>query len=1155
MATNTKESGLEDLIVNYLHDGNGYQVEAFSDDFYSRDLALCPQWVETFLRRTQEQNVQESGCFYHDANRAKFFARLRDEITKRGIIDVLRKGIRYNTHHFDLYYPLPTEGNNTAKKLYEENIFGVVRQLRYSIHNENAIDVVLFINGLPIITMELKNHYTGQTAKKEGINQYKTDRDPSELILKPKRCAVHFAVDDNDIMMCTELKGKHSWFLPFNKGVNGGAGNPVNPNGTATDYIWREILTKESLSDIIENFAQVITEEDPKTKKPKEKCIWPRYHQLDVVRRLKVASFDNPIGNRFLIQHSAGSGKSNSIAWLAFQLVNLRKDNTPVYDSIVIVTDRINLDKQMKNNVRGFTKMGNIVGHAEDSSKLSEMLDGGKKIVITTIFKFSFILDEIGSKLQNKRFAIIIDEAHSSQSGALSSNMAQAISGNAKAQEEETADEALARIIRSRGLAKNANYYAFTATPKNKTEELFGTPYKNPDGSIGHRPFHTYTMKQAIEEGFILDVLRNYTPYSSYYHILKATADDPFMEKKKTQAKLRAMVERDPKTIKNKAAIIVNHFSTKVFTKIGGKARAMVVTSSIDRAIQFFHAINEELKRQNIPFKAIVAFSDKEIGGQKVTEADLNGFPSSEIETRIEQDPYRILVCADKFQTGYDQPLLHTMYVDKQLSDLKAVQTLSRLNRCHPDKVDTFVLDFANKVEDIQAAFQNYYKTTILASETDPNKLNDLLTVIENYHFFSEEDVRTVVETKLVEDDRPKIDSIIDKCVAEFKAELNDDEQVECKSAIKNFVRLYPFIASIIEHVSPEWESYYMFFVLLVTKLPKLERVDNDGNVIEMVDFDKYRTIRQAEQHILLEDKDSEIGPVPTGSGKKPGSPEKDMLSIIIDEFNARFGNISWQNEDEVRHQLTELPKRIEKNEDYQNVVRNNDVSAAQLVFNKIITTVIADMLQEKTEFVKAYFENKEMQRFLNEKIFHVTYNDIKSAQSTVIDTSSEMQTITILPEVPRSEQFISYLPLYSIRAAAGYFGEGEAVECEGWMKAEGIGRLNNEMFVVRVVGHSMEPRINDGDFCVFQAHPAGSRQGTIVLAQHRGYYDEDNAGSFSVKEYYSEKSVNDDGSWQHDQIVLKPYNPAYNPIVINPTEADDFRIVGSFVTILNPQN
>lgn len=1152
MATNTKESGLEDLIVAHLH-SIGYQNEAFSDEFYSREYALCPQWVETFLRRTQEDKVQECGCFRLDSERVKFFTRLRDEITKHGIIHVLRKGFRYNTQLFDMYYPLPTEGNKTAKMLYEENIFGEIRQLRYSLQNENAIDMVLFINGLPILTIELKNSYTNQKTQ-NAVNQYKTDRDPKELLLRPKRCAVHFAVDDTSVEMCTELKGSKSWFLPFNKGVNGGAGNPVNPNGTATDYLWKEILTKESLSDIVENFAQVISEVDSKSKKEKEKCIWPRYHQLDVVRRLKAASFDTPIGSRFLIQHSAGSGKSNSIAWLAFQLVNLRKNDAPIYDTVVIVTDRINLDKQMRNNVRGFKKMDNIVGWAEDSGKLSEMLEGGKKIVITTIFKFSFILDEIGNKLQSKRFAIIIDEAHSSQSGALSSNMAQAISGNAKAQEEETTDEALARIVKSRGLAKNANYYAFTATPKNKTEELFGTPYQNADGTIGHRPFHTYTMKQAIEEKFILDVLRNYTPYSSYYHILKATAEDPYMEKKKTQAKLRAMVEKDPKTIEAKAAIIVEHFSSKVFTKIAGKARAMVVTSSIDRAIRYFKAINDEFARRNIPFKAIVAFTDKDIDGQKVTEADLNGFPSAEIESRIEQDPYRILVCADKFQTGYDQPLMHTMYVDKQLSDLKAVQTLSRLNRCHPDKVDTFVLDFANKPEDIQKAFQLYYKTTILSSETDPNKLNDLLSTIEDFHFFTDEDVRTVVETKLIMDDRPKIDSIIDRCVQEFKEELSEEEQVECKSAIKNYVRLYPFIASIIPSVSTEWESYYMFFVLLVTKLPRLERVDDDGNVIEMVDFDKYRTIRQAEQSIVLEDKDSEIDPVPTGSGQRPSGPEKDALSVIIDEFNMRFGNIDWKNEDEVRRQLGELPKRIEEDENYRNVVQNNDAATAQIQFNDLITSVIADMLAEKAEFVEQYFKNNEMRQFVNEKIFNITYNNIKASQWTATTTSHTVEEQTILPILPEaddSEKFVSLLPLYSIRAAAGYFGEGEPVECEGWMKAEGIGRLNNDMFVVRVVGHSMEPRINDGDYCVFQAHVAGSRQGMIVLAEHRGYYDEDNAGAYSVKEYYSEKSSTDDGSWQHDKITLKPFNPAYNPIVITPEDADDFRIVGSFVGIL----
>lgn len=1148
MATNTKESGLEDLIVEHLH-SIGYQNEAFSDEFYSREYALCPQWVETFLRCTQEDKVQECGCFRLDSERKKFFTRMRDEITKHGIIHVLRFGFRYNTLHFDMYYPLPTEGNQTAKKLYAENIFGEIRQLRYSLQNENAIDMVLFINGLPILTMELKNSYTNQKTS-NAVHQYKTDRDPKELLLRPKRCAVHFAVDDTSVEMCTELKGSKSWFLPFNKGVNGGAGNPVNPNGTATDYLWKEILAPESLSDIIENFAQVISEVDRKSKKEKEKCIWPRYHQLDVVRRLKKASWDQSEGARFLIQHSAGSGKSNSIAWLAFQLVNLRKNDAPIYDSVVIVTDRINLDKQMRNNVRGFKKMDNIVGWAEDSGKLSEMLEGGKKIVITTIFKFSFILDEIGNKLQNKRFAIIIDEAHSSQSGSLSSNMAQAISGNAKAQEEETADEALARIVKSRGLAKNANYYAFTATPKNKTEELFGTPFNNPDGSIGHRPFHTYTMKQAIEEGFILDVLRNFTPYSSYYHILKATAEDPFMEKKKTQAKLRAMVERDPQTIKAKAAIIVEHFSSKVFTKIAGKARAMVVTSSINRAIQFFHAINEEFERRNIPFKAIVAFSEKEIDGQKITESDLNGFPSAEIEDRIEKDPYRILVCADKFQTGYDQPLMHTMYVDKQLSDLKAVQTLSRLNRCHPDKVDTFVLDFANKPEEIQAAFQNYYKTTILSSETDPNKLNDLLSTIENFRFFTEDDVHTVVETKLIDDDRPKIDSIIDRCVQDFKNELNEDEQVECKSAIKNFVRLYPFIASILPHSSMEWERYYMFFVLLITKLPKLERVDDDGNVIEMVDFDKYRTIRQAEQSIILEDKDSEIGPVPTGSPQRLSGPVKDALSIIIEEFNMRFGNIDWKNEDEVRRQLSELPKRIETDEDYRNVVHNNDEATAQIQFNDLITRVIADMLAEKAEFVEQYFSNSEMRHFVNEKIFNITYNKIKSSPWTATSTTETVEP-HVIPLYPEHRE--GCLPLYSLRAACGYFGEGEQVECEGWMPAEGIGRLSDDMFIVQAVGHSMEPRINDGDYCVFRAHPAGSRQGMIVLAQHRGIYDDDNAGAFSIKEYHSTKSYDEFEGWRHESITLQPFNPAYNPISITPEDAEGFSIIGEFVGVLRP--
>ena len=555
----TSETGLEKIIVDWLRDHNGYEQE--TPHAFNKDFALVDKWVERFVTETQPEKVQQSMCFASPSERLKFFTRLSNEITKRGVTDVLRKGYKFNGSTFDLYYPLPSELNPSAKEAYEHNIFGVIRQVMYSKVNTNEIDFVVFINGLPLATFELKNNYTGQTYE-NAIAQYRTDRDPKELLLQKKRCAVHFALDDCQAWMCTELCGKDSWFLPFNRGVNGGAGNPVVEGDTMTSYVWKDVLTKPTLSNIIENFAQVISSEDKKTHKIKERVIWPRYHQLDAVRSLLHVTKNSPIGRKFLIQHSAGSGKSNSITWLAYQLVTLLQQNQqPFFDSIVVVTDRVNLDKQIRDNINAFKRLSNLVGWADNSASLRELLQGGKKIIISTIFKFSFILDEIGNSLKDKRFAIIIDEAHSSQNGSLSANLATGISGNASPvtddpnEEQEDVEDKIHRILKGRKMAKNANYYAFTATPKNKTLEMFGDRIDTIDGEPQFVPFHEYTMKQAIEEGFILDVLKFYTPYSSYYRVLKTIEDDPEYDKKKALGKIRAYVERQPETIEKKAEI------------------------------------------------------------------------------------------------------------------------------------------------------------------------------------------------------------------------------------------------------------------------------------------------------------------------------------------------------------------------------------------------------------------------------------------------------------------------------------------------------------------------------------------------------------------------------------------------------------------------
>ena len=999
---NVKEDGLETIIVSYLRDMGGY-VEGTSSK-YDKSLALVKEWLEAFLLETQPKEVEASAIFKVPSETAKFYSRLSTALATRGVVDVLRKGFKYNRQTFKLYYELPSPLNETAKANYRKNRFGVIRQLHYSkIETKDAIDFVVFINGLPLATFELKNHFTKQTVD-NAIRQYMVDRDPKEILLQKKRCAVHFAVDDTDVFMCTELKGAESWFLPFNRGVNGGKGNPVIPGKTMTSYLWEEVFEKRSLSNIIENFAQVITERDKKTGQEKEKVVWPRYHQLDAVRSLLAVTAREPVGRRFLVQHSAGSGKSNTITWLAYQLVLLQtgtRDACPYqagadvakFDSIIVVTDRVNLDTQIRDNIHAFARLQNLVGWADHASTLKDLLTGGKKIVVSTIHKFQFILDEIGGALKDKRFAIIIDEAHSSQNGEMASSLAMSVSGNGMVgsapradrgeDAEEDVEDRICRIIKGRKLARNANYYAFTATPKNKTLEMFGERVELPDAQAGFRPFHEYTMRQAIEEGFILDVIRYYTPYRSFYQVVTAQdADkDAEFDKARAPAKIRAFVEKQPETIEQKTAVIVEHFCTKVYKKIGGRARAMVVTSSIERAIEFYKAISAQLEERGGKYKAIVAFTDKEIDGKVHTEAMYNGFPSSQIEDRIEEEPYRILIVADKFQTGYDQPLLHTMYVDKVLSGVKAVQTLSRLNRAAPKKADTFVLDFANDPEAIRLTFQQYYKTTVLAGESDVNKLNDLIEVIEKKPFYTAADAEAVVRLRLTgtDADRPQIDAVLDACVARFKGELAEEGQIKVKHAMRTYCHVYPFFASIMPYESPDWERMYVFYSLLVKKLPVLKREDFTEGLLESIDFDKYRLIKEEERAIEMQNEDAEVKPIPTGSmnGAIPGV-EFDSLANIVDDFNKEFGGIDWKDADEVRRQIKSLPRRIlSSNANFVNTIRQGDTQLAQINFYDGMRKIVAALGEEKIEFMKTYFTNPQFQNMVNSRVFAACLDEI----------------------------------------------------------------------------------------------------------------------------------------------------------------------------------
>lgn len=977
MITNTKENGFETLIVDHLVHAHGYEPGQSSD--YNKEYALDEARLWRFLRATQPQKLDALHIEELPLEKKKFLTRLRDDLGKQGVVKLLREGFKYIHLHFDLYYPMPTPQNLKAVELYTQNIFSVTRQLNYSTaYPKLALDFAIFINGLAIATFELKNLLTKQSVE-DAVHQYRTDRDPKELIFNFKRCMVHFAVDDTEVRMCTRLSGKSSWFLPFNKGNDNGAGNPPNPAGIKTDYLWKEILAKKELSNIIENFAQVVVEKNEETKKEKETQIFPRYHQLSVVEQLLTDTLFKSVGQKYLIQHSAGSGKSNSIAWLAHQLVVLQgQSGDALFDSIIVVTDRVNLDKQIRNTIRQFMQEKSTVGWAERAGDLKKMIGSGKKIIITTVHKFPFILDGISTENRDRNFAILIDEAHSSQNGSMSAKMNIILSGNVS-QENDALEDKINTIIEGRKMLKNANYYAFTATPKNKTLQMFGEPYAKPDGETGYKAFHNYTMKQAIEEGFIMDVLKYYTPITSHYQLAKKIEDDPMFDKKRSEKKLRAFVESNDYTIKKKAEIIVEHFHNQVISKgkIGGQARAMVVTASIERAIDYYYAITKLLEERRSQYKAIVAFSgEKEYKGNadnKVTEGSINGFPSNLIESNFKKDPYRILVVANKFQTGFDEPLLHTMYVDKVLTDIKAVQTLSRLNRAHPLKHDTFVLDFANDTEVIQQAFQDYYKTTVLSSEADPNKLNDLIATLEKYQVYSSEDMNEIVSRFLSGVERDQLDPILDECSEQYKS-LDEDGQVDFKGCAKAFVRTYTFLAAILPFGSEEWEKLSIFLNLLIPKLPSPVSEDLSKGILESVDFDSYKNNVLEERSIMLENKNAEIAPVPVGGSGGILEPEMELLSAILNAFNTRFGDIPWSDSDKVRKQISELPQEVAKSEAYQNAIKNSDSATARIESDAALSKVILAYMTSNIELFKNFQDNPSFKKWLQEYVFDATY-------------------------------------------------------------------------------------------------------------------------------------------------------------------------------------
>ncbi|MGL5948739.1 MAG: type I restriction endonuclease subunit R [Aeromonas sp.] len=950
--------------------GAGYVIGAASN--FNRQYAIDEHIFWSFLRQTQETELAKLEKNNPADWQRKLLERFDRLIKKHGILHLLKKGLSVDDAHFYLFYSAPlASSSERVKQHFADNVFSCTRQLRYSLANPlQEIDMVLFINGIPLITLELKNAWTGQTARYHGQKQYRDDRDATQPLLNFGRCLVHMAVDTDEVYMTTKLAGRSTFFLPFNRGHNHGQGNPPHETSHKTAYLWQEIFAKESLANIIQHFVRL----DGSSKDPlaQRTLFFPRYHQLDVVRRLVGHAAHHGVGQTYLIQHSAGSGKSNSITWAAYQLIEAypateavaggKGMDQPLFDSVIVVTDRRLLDKQLRDNIKEFSEVKNIIAPAMKSSELKLALEHGKKIIITTIQKFPFIIDGIAD-LSDKRFAVIIDEAHSSQSGSAHDNMNRAM-GKVAIEEAEDAQDKILQAMKSRKMRGNASYLAFTATPKNSTLEKFGQ--RQEDGSF--KPFHLYSMKQAIEEGFILDVLANYTTYKSFYEIEKSIAENPAFDTKKAQKKLRAYVERSQQTIDSKAEVMLEHFTTHVVNtkKLKGKGKAMVVTQNIETAIRYYQKIKDLIQKQGNPFKVAIAFSgSKEVDGSEYTEADMNGFAESDTKDMFDTDDYRLLVVANKYLTGFDQPKLCAMYVDKKLTSVLCVQTLSRLNRSAPKwgkkTEDLFVLDFFNTAEEIQTAFDPFYTATSLSQATDINVLHELKDAMDDVGVYEWHEVEDFVTRYFNDEDAQTLSPIIDVAAARFdhEFELELDDQVDFKIKAKQFVKIYGQMASIMPYDMVNWEKLFWFLKFLI---PKLKVADPEADAIdallESVDLASYGLQRIKLNHsIALSDQETELDPQnPNPRGAHGGDKTEDPLDDIVRTFNERWFQGWSATPEEQRVRMLSMRDAMRTHPDFQaKYASNADTHTKDLAFEKMLKEIMLQKRKDDLDFYKLW--------------------------------------------------------------------------------------------------------------------------------------------------------------------------------------------------------
>jgi type I restriction enzyme R subunit len=937
----TTEKTFESAIIHHLTEVDGWTLGDAS--MFDRNLAMFPKQVIAFLKKTQPKEWEKLEKVHGKDVEEKLLQRLVKELDQNGMLHVIRHGFTDYGIRFRMAFFKPESGlNPETLELYKKNLLHVTRQVHYSVKNENSLDLVLSLNGLPVATVEIKNHFTGQTVA-NARKQFMYDRDPRDpIFVFKKRTLVHFAVDPDEVYMTTKLAGKETYYLPFNKGNGNGKGNPVNPRGYKTAYLWEEVWQRDSWMDILAKFIMLQVEEiEDKTtgkKFKKETMLFPRYHQLDAVRKLTRHSKEKGAGSNYLIQHSAGSGKSNSIAWLAYRLSSLHDaSDKRVFDIIVVVTDRKVLDQQLQNNIYDFEhKTGVVQKIDKDSTQLATALESGTNIIITTLQKFPYIIGRIGA-LPDRRYAIIVDEAHSSQGGEASKKMKEVlkveVSGGNYSEEEvleaalesddadgTDAEDYIRESMSARGQQGNLSFFAFTATPKPKTLEVFGsTDYAHPEldknGRIIPKPFHLYSMRQAIEEGFIHDVLKNYTTYELYFKLSKAITDDPELNKKKAAIAIGRFVSLHPHNIAQKTEIIIEHFRQVVHKKIGGKAKAMVVTGSRLHAVRYYFAFKKYIAEKGYSdIRPLVAFSGKVIDEgypQGVTEVELNKFGERELPEKFATEEYQLLLVADKYQTGFDQPLLHTMYVDKKLNGVKAVQTLSRLNRTCPGKEDTFVLDFANDRETILNSFQPYFELTKIEERTDPNLMYDLKNKLDAKQVYWQSEIDGLAQVffnpKYKDSDQAKLYAYIDPAVDRFKA-LDEEPQDEFKRHLTQWLRLYSFLSQIIPFQDAELEKFFAYGRLLQTKLPKLE-LSERLKLTDEVAMQYYRLQKVSEGSIVLQPQGEYGLQGSTETGMQREKEEKAKLSEIITVLNDRFGTEFTQADqlyfDQIKEELS----------------------------------------------------------------------------------------------------------------------------------------------------------------------------------------------------------------------------------------------------------